>query len=250
MLLALMAVLVSNAMVNAKLTIAYESAPNDKFDVNIQTVAKIRQAMIEIHGEDFFKDYIKRRFKAKWPLIMNYIGQDKELILQGRRLDDEDILLNLKSAYDLLSIRGDTLYFKWVLGNPNAIGDITGADLLQALDKNATDRLLVGRLFEKGVELNNFFYELLANSLEEEYEKECEEKGYLPYRMFGKVNFEDIRQEDIDFFFESLMKADKELLKQKITSKPIISKFSYEYDERAEVRYIHEKQLHIDELPR
>ena len=250
MLLALMAILMCNAMVNAKLTMAYVQK-EEKVDVNIQYVAKIRQALIEIYGEEWFKESLKEWFKNGTNLLSTYMGQDKELILQGRKMWDENLLLKVKSAYDLLSIKGDTLYRKKIsLTCQSIIEDSPGgSNLLEVLEREMTNRLLVGRLYKEDVELDFEYFGILANNLGEEYEKECKDKGHLSLIVYYKIDPEDIGDEDIDFYFESLMKADKELLKQKVTSKAFVRKFSYEYDERAEVRYIHENRHHINELP-
>ena len=152
MLLALMAILMCNAMVNAKLTMAYVQK-EEKVDVNIQYVAKIRQALIEIYGEEWFKESLKEWFKNGTNLLSTYMGQDKELILQGRKMWDENLLLKVKSAYDLLSIKGDTLYRKKIsLTCQSIIEDSPGGkNLLEVLEREMTNRLLVGRLYKEDV---------------------------------------------------------------------------------------------------
>lgn len=256
LLLALMAILMSNAMVNAKLTIAYVNLTN-KFDVNLQYIAKIRQALTELYGEEWFKNSFKkfmlspdRRYGSQ-SILFVYMGQGTELMLNGKELWEEDLLLKVKSAYDLLSMRNDTLYIATIFDEDRGDSFLkreSSTTFSHALYRPLANRLLVGNLYTNNVKLKSEFYSIFVSNLMEEYKKECKEKGYLSLIGYYNMAPEDISDEDIDFYFESLMKADKELLKQKVTSKAIISKFSYEYDERAEIRYIHEKQVPAGEL--
>lgn len=232
---------------NAKLTIAYVTMPDEYEYAYYLSDAKLRQAVIKVAGEDWFKQFMARRIETSRviPLIVN-IGNDCDLILQARNFWDEESMLMVKKAFDYLSEKNDTLVYAFERGF-----NLGEHSISYILNYGYPYKLIVGKFFQEDLAYNNYIFFITSAYWGKEYIQECKANGFLPIYLKTESNDSENRgleQKDMDFYFDFMMKEDKKLLSKPLRTKPKVMDFSYNYDKRAGIRYIEEHLIHYNDI--
>lgn len=229
-------------MANAKLTIAMVGI--DENDVNRES-AIIRRALIDVYGEKWLRQYLGDWLKQPPHAATLCIGKGNQLIIRAQEGWNEESLLRLKGAFDYLSVNGDTLVCG-IVRSP--ISSLCRFDLNRITNiryKLFRHMLMVGDFTITDQDVFAKLFNVFDDNLRDEYLLDCEEKNCKPInywsRVYRDIKAEEIKEKDIDLYFEHLLMADKEILSKPMQAIPIISEFSYEYDENAEVSYIEKK---------
>lgn len=226
--LAVMALIFTNPMVDAKLTIGFVKG-SQKYQADDYSRAKIRKAFIEVNGESWFRSFVKDNLITGNIILALNIGKGDGIVIEGLRHIDSEQLVYIKEALDYLSSRNETLYY------PINDGDKINTHLASDVVRKATKhRLIAGH--PKGRMLTMLF-DLRTSKLGDEYEEACMKNGCLNLKYmfeakaYGKDN---IRQKDIDLFVTYMIKADNDLLSNEIDEEVEYHGYSYECDKDTE----------------
>lgn len=222
-------------MVNAKLTIQIIDG-KEEFNVYELYLAKVRQVLIEIHGEEWFKDYFSKHLALSRKGGRTYFGQNGELIICAQETNDLETLLVMKEDLDYLSTKEDTIYLLKGYDIPRSIQDI----IRVCKNVHYTRHLFINMPYNEDVRLLLMPLPLSTDNLSTEYYSACREKGCIRLFMLNEDRKSEVTQKDIDLFYEYTMKWDRELLdrEKEIKSTPIESGFHYQVDKEKQVLYV------------
>lgn len=242
----ILSIVLANAMVNAKLTIAYLNGIYED-EMPLQFCAKIRQALIDTSGEEWFKRFTLELKTQKGLLMTISVGRDKNLILEADSSWDEESMLKFKDALDYMACRGDTLVYCYMgSASPSSTG------IFDILDDKMPRKLIVGEPLKCDLEYLKMYFVILPLNLGDDYVKSCEENDCRPLNVL-KIKYDEdwdkFDSKDIDFFYDFIVKRDRKILSRPILSEPKYTDFSYDYDKRAGVRYLDEIWINPNSLP-
>lgn len=242
-LLAVMAIIMSNAMAEAKLTIGFVTGGA----ALLRLEAQLRQALVELYGEDEMREYVLDHLLKKRNRYHAYFGNGSEMILTAFGDGDDETLFKMKQAFDLLSAKGDTIY---IVGyEPRSYSWYNFAEIMQ---RRQNGKLLVGKVYNKDLKMIMVNVGFPFFSTRGVYGHESEVAELLKLEQKGETIDKKKEREYLNRLFDLLMKSDKELLAKPLTSLPITSPpiilddYSYRYDDRAEIRFVHETELRRD----
>lgn len=216
-------------MTNAKLAIAFAKGNEDGDFADVQTIAKIRCAMIEANGNDWFDGFVKDNLFIR-SLLNVYVGKKCELVLDVLQAPNfnEDTLVGIKKALDLLADRNDTLYFC------PTFQDIPDTETVSEItSRHSKHRLKVGELKGRMLPL---LLNFRSNALGKEYEEICQSQGRNNLKD-KYIRDGNIDEDDLKLFIECLCKSDKCISQKELKSKYIITDYSYEHSNESDLDY-------------
>lgn len=210
----------------AALTIALVSDADREFYPMGYNLAKIRQACIKVHGEEWFKQNII--YERKYNAGSLYLSNTNFMEVKCRDAHSQD-LIDLFAVLNYMAFCNDTLYLpvmKWqfdtIYNSKSAfdsyVKERTSSSLEYLNDINDKYHFLrTGRVPDiKSDDLNVVEFETfyLGNGCENngfEYWEKCRKDGYmnLSWWHFDK---EKVREEDISLYYEYIVAGIKDIL--------------------------------------
>lgn len=242
-LLVILSIVLNCVITEAKLTIAYINNAHDTNTLHRMS-AQLRQALVDIYGEEKVREYAIEQERGKWSLHLAYIGNGPQMILSALTNNSgEEGLLKLKEALDYLAIKGDTI----CLASFEPYWSPGIYDFKRTLTNQTEIRLLLGNVYEEGlkmVQADIGFYFMSPDGIYG-HEREKNELNATWSSIWSQkkagINIDKEEREYCNRVFDLLMISDKEWLAQPLppTAK-VLDNFSYEYDKDAPVKIIHE----------
>ena len=192
------------------------------------SMAKIRQACIDVHGKEWVKRAVLERKFVAASIELSNAGF---MQFSFRRVDPKD-LQDFKDVVDYMAARNDTLYFGYWDFNPYDFKEISASP--EALNRYLhtwieldKDIVLdpVGYFLRVGnppdmtdpdlvlihYPFNVLWGGLLTYDISEEYKEKCKEEGYvdLSRMRFDKTGVTD---RDLDLYYDYIVAENKQLL--------------------------------------
>lgn len=232
----------------AALTMAFVSSSDKDFLPLEYNCAKIRQACIEVYGEEWFKQNII--YERKYSNGAVFLSNTNFLQISCKRVTPRD-LIALKTVFDHMAYCNDTLYVPVIEKTFEKIHSIHSAFdnyLLEETSFNFKETVLYPVMYflrvgkapnrkSNKLIIADFMPFSLGNggivgeSLME-YENKCLKSNYLDlsYSLFDK---EKVSEKDIDLYYAYTMASDKQLLETRPKRIiPIDVRYDYSPNER------------------
>lgn len=234
-LLVIVVIFINCITVNAKLTVAFVESKDFYSGIvaGPKTDAKIINALIDVFGEEWYKD----RLCSSPGIFTLWIGKGNQIIVGGTSMSDKDLLMRVKIALDYLSAKGDTLYD--YEKKPN--------DLSSIINSFKDKRIFVGQPYREDLEFAEIWICIHTLPLEDGYEKECIEEGCmtLNHRIISDLlnKGESIPQKDFELYYKWFIKACDSFLTKELELPLKATEFYYEYDENSQLRYIEQELM-------
>ena len=248
----------------ADLNIAIASNYEEGFEVGLLTMAKIRLACLEVHGEKWYKEnmILSHKYHYTW-VTFNNQNNAIQIGLSREKVKD---LVDLKKALDYMADQNDTLYvsrmdidrlrsdpsfilinndirYRCNVSNPNhsmlRVGEIPLMNdsllifdfILQLRTKNSTP--------------DPFYEELMA-----EYREKCKAEGY---EDLSKYKFRHIpetsSEKEIDLFFKYFVAQDRHIVDTFKVKRSFPIDIHYEPDPDAEVKLMIVEKMGMGRYP-
>lgn len=214
--------------VDASLTMAFISILGEELGVEEYNNAKIRQACIKVHGEEWFKERIILERRFRWESV--FLSNASFMEISCMRAADPEDFMDMKAVIDYMANRNDTIYigvesgeFENIYTSPTAltryIRQCTKFGFEYAVSK-PVNCLCVGNtpnidspdliIIESGI-FNLGNYGVVGDLRRENLEK-CKREGYMDLSSWH-FDKDKVREEDINLYCDYIIASDKLILK-------------------------------------
>lgn len=236
----------------ASLTMAFISYLEEDFDVMEYNSAKIRQACIKVHGEEWLKEKIILERRFLWESV--FLSNAGFMEISCHWGADPKDFMDMKAVFDYMASRNDTIYVgveSWEFKNISTSRAALGRYIKQRTESGfeyavlkPVNCLCVGNppyidnpdliIIQSGIFALGSH--CVVGDLGREYREKCKKEGYMDL-SFGHFDKKEVREQDINLYYDYTVASDKLLLKER-PKRTIPIDVHYNYNPKEDNIYI------------